>query len=149
MTPTLIGRWQTRTFLLATIGIFISFLFSQGYIGNAPGTVYFWVVLYVWGFGVVWDILYHRLQQYLWDHDWPGVFQFAAAIVEGLFLAGVIRWIGLPGTADAAQHLDRFFWHYSLVWLAIYISSWVLMRLLFPRWRFRGGEWVGRWARTP
>jgi hypothetical protein len=35
----------------------------------------------------------------------------------------------------------------GLVWLAIYLSAWVVMRLLFPRWRFRGGEWIGKWPR--
>ncbi|MGG6267339.1 hypothetical protein ACQ4M3_28755 [Leptolyngbya sp. AN03gr2] len=146
MTLTLIGRWQTRTFLLVTIGLFVSFLFSTGIIGHAPGTMYYWVLLYVWAFGLCWDVLYHQLQQFMWDHDWPGLFQLGTAIVEGLFLAGAIRWIGLPGTEAAAAHLDLFALHYSLVWIADYFSSWVVMRLLFPRWRFRGGEWLGRWS---
>jgi hypothetical protein len=147
MTPTLIGRWQTRTFLLATVGLLVTFLFAQGYFGNPPGSQYYAVLVYVWLFGLGWDVAYNSLQQYMWDHDWPGLFQLGAGIVEGLFLAGVISLIGLPNTGAVAVHLDRFVAHYSLVWIAVYLSSWMVMRLLFPRWRFRGGEWLGQWTK--
>ncbi|ABC99055.1 hypothetical protein CYA_0851 [Synechococcus sp. JA-3-3Ab] len=33
-----------------------------------------------------------------------------------------------------------------VVWVCLYL--WVVMRILFPRWRFRGGEWLGRWPRS-
>ncbi|MFO5493650.1 MAG: hypothetical protein ACLBM6_14130, partial [Cuspidothrix sp.] len=69
MTPTLFGRWQTRIFLLATVGMLVSLLFYWGYLGIASNLVYFWVVFYVGLFGMVWDILYNFLQKYLWDHD--------------------------------------------------------------------------------
>ena len=143
MTPTLIGRWQTRIFLLATIGILISLPFAIGLIGNHPGLIYFWVLFYIGLFGLAWDCLYHFLQQFLWDHDWPGALQLIAAIAEAIFLAIVIAVFGLPYVADF--NFGLFLFHYTVVWIAIYLSSWVVMRLLFPRWRFRGGRWLGSW----
>lgn len=146
MTPTLLGRWQTRIFLLATVGVLVTLPFYWGYLGGHPGQIsYFWVLFYVTLFGLGWDILYDYLQKFLWDHDWPGVYQLFAAIAEGVFLALVVGLIGLPFLPSDSLDIGVFIQHYSLVWLAVYISSWVIMRLLFPRWRFRGGQWLGRW----
>lgn len=146
MTPTLFGRWQTRIFLLATIGVIFSLPFYFGFLGGHEGDVsYFFVILYVAIFGIIWDILYDYLQKMLWDHDWPGVLQLLAGVFEGFFLFLVISLIGLPGIRRYQFDLFIFIKHYSLVWLAIYVSSWIIMRVLFPRWRFRGGEWIGKW----
>lgn len=144
MTPTLAGRWQTRIFLLSTIGVLFTLPFAFGFAGNQASSIYFWVLLYIGLFGLVWDCLYHLLQQFLWDHDWPGVLQFLAAIVEALFLGGLIKFFGLPHISPEGFHLNLFALHYSLVWVAVYLSSWVVMRLFFPRWRFRGGRWIGK-----
>ncbi len=146
MTPTLFGRWQTRIFLLATIGVIFSLPFYFGFLGGHEGDVsYFFVILYVAIFGIIWDILYDYLQKMLWDHDWPGILQLLAGVFEGFFLFLVISLIGLPGIRRYQFDLFIFIKHYSLVWLAIYVSSWIIMRVLFPRWRFRGGEWIGKW----
>jgi len=148
MTPKLFGRWQTRIFLLATVGSLATLPFYLGYWGVKDNPVYFWVLLYVGLLGLGWDVLYNFLQKFLWDHDWPGVFQFFAAIAEGVFLAALIKLFGLPHIPRGEFHLTSFALHYSLVWVAVYLSSWVVMRLWFPRWRFRGGEWVGKWPRS-
>jgi len=145
MTPTLIGRWQTRTFLLSTVGIWLTLPFALGWIGNHPSLIYFWVLFYLGIFGLAWDCFYHFLQQFLWDHDWPGILQFGAAFVEAIFLAVVIKLFGLPHVSPSALDLNLFALHYGVVWIAIYLSSWVVMRVLFPRWRFRGGCWLGSW----
>ena len=147
MTPTLFGRWQTRIFLLATIGLLITwaFAFSRG---TPTAPLYYWVLFYVGLFGLAWDVLYNYLQKFMWDHDWPGVFQLFTGIVEGILLA-VLGSLGiLPFIESENFHVDTFLLHYGLVWLGVYLSAWVIMRLLFPRWRFRGGEWIGKWRRT-
>ena len=87
MTPTLIGRWQSRIFLLATIGILFSLPFALNNSSQQIEWIYFWILFYIGLFGLAWDILYNYLQKFLWDHDWPGILQFIAAIVEGGFLA--------------------------------------------------------------
>ena len=139
MTPTLFGRWQTRIFLLATIGVIVSwpFYYDEGEM------VYFWILLYVGIFGLFWDILYNYLQGFLWDHDWPGAIQFFACIAEGIILGSACKFVGLPHIE--LFDLVDFMIHYSLVSAIAFLSSWVVMRLLFPRWRFKGGTWIGKW----
>lgn len=146
MTPTLFGRWQTRLFLLATIGVVFSLPFYFGFLGGHQGNLgYFFVLFYVAIFGLIWDILYDYLQKFLWDHDWPGILQLGAGIAEGVLLALILSFVGLPGVNKNNFDLPVFILHYGLVWLAVYLSAWVIMRILFPQWRFRGGEWIGTW----
>lgn len=140
MTPTLIGRWQTRLFLLATIGFLVSLLFFFGQFGNKPSSIYFWVLGYITCFGFFWDILYMKLQEFRWDRDWPGVFQLLAGIWEALFLIILVKTIGLLGIPQSEFNLKLFMIHYSCVWIAVFIASQSLMRILFPYWRFRGGK---------
>ena len=141
MTPTLLGRWQTRYFLLATVGLTVTLLFDLGFLGSNQGSpTYFWVLAYVGIFGFFWDILYNYLQKLLWDHDWPGAIQFFACIAEGLVLGLVCKYIGLPQVDNF--NIRGFIFHYSLVSVVAFLASWVVMRLLFPRWRFQGGVWI-------
>ncbi|WP_293134357.1 hypothetical protein [Microcoleus sp. bin38.metabat.b11b12b14.051] len=148
MTPVLFGRWQTRIFLLATVGVLVSLPFFLGYLGTKESPIYFWVLFYVGFFGLGWDVLYNFLQKFMWDGDWPGVFQFFAGIVEAVFLGFIIKIFGLPYIDKEVFDIPTFIQHYSLVWVSVYVSSWVMMRLLFPRWRFRGGQWVGKWPKS-
>jgi hypothetical protein len=145
MTPTLLGRWQTRLFLLATVGVLITLPFALGWWGPESSPVYFWILGYVFLFGLAWDILYDFLQKFMWDHDWPGLFQLIAAIAEGIVLVIVIRTVSLPHVPQSLN-LKWFVLHYGAVWLGIYLSSWCIMRLLFPQCRFQGGQ-LNRWSR--
>jgi hypothetical protein len=139
MTPTLLGRWQTRLFLLATVGVVVTIPFFLGIIGPGASSVFFWILVYVALLGCLWDILYSYLQRFRWDRDWPGALQLLAGIWEGIFIAFWVRLIGLPNGQEFS--VFWFILHYSLVWLSVYIASQTLMRILFPRWRFKGGQW--------
>jgi hypothetical protein len=141
MTPTLIGRWQTRLLLFATVGVLVSLPFCFGYFGAQPSWVYLWILGYIAVFGIVWDWLYIYLQNFRWDRDWPGIFQLLAGIWEIIFLVLLVKVLGLPGIPQDSLDLKRLILHYSLVWVAIYIASQSLMRILWPHWRFRGGRW--------
>ena len=146
MTPTLLGRWQTRLFLLATIGVLVSFPFYLGFWGGHQGSlIHFLVLFYVGLFGLFWDILYDYLQKFLWDHDWPGILQLITGITEGIFLGLLLSFFGLPGIDNYYFDLTVFIAQYTLVWVSVYICAWVIMRLLFTSWRHRGGEWLGKW----
>ncbi len=147
MTPTLFGRWQTRIFLLATVGVLVTLPFYYGILGTQFKLVYFWILFYVGLFGLGWDVLYDFLQKLMWDRDWPGIFQLFAGIFEGVFLGLLLTIFSLPNIPASDFDLLTFIKHYSFVWIAVYLSSWVVMRLLFPRWRFRGGEWIGKWPK--
>jgi hypothetical protein len=145
MTPTLFGRWQTRILLLATVGVLVTLPFAFGPIGP-PGaksaTIYFSILGYVAGFGLIWDILYQQLQKFRWDADWPGALQLLAGIWEAVFIFMVVKIFGLPGVGRDELLPEWFAFHYSLVWLGVYTASQTIMRILFVRWRFRGGQWV-------
>lgn len=142
MTPTLFGRWQTRILLLETVGLTVTLFFCTGILGPGFGLAPFFYLQYILLFGIGWDALYHSLQQWRWDHDWPAVLQWFAALWEWFFfvlLFGILQ-VRLPGIEDF--NLGWFSLHYSLVWLSVFVISQSLMRLLFPRWRFRGGQWL-------
>jgi hypothetical protein len=139
MTPTLLGRWQTRTFLLATAGNFISFFIGliAWYLGSFVYDFFkpFLLLFLVWFFGLFWDALYNYLQTYRWDHDWPPMFQFLTGLIEMFPIYVIALVIKVPWWL--------FLLHYWLVWTVTFILSQGPMRILYPRWRFRGGQWLG------
>lgn len=140
MTPTLTGRWQTRILLLATVGVLVTLAVSLPFAEFGLAPLFLTVLVYVALFGVGWDVLYDYLQKFRWDHDWPAVYQLLAGIWEAVFIAILFKTIGLPGLTREMP-LGIFAMHYSLVWLAVFAASQSLMRIIFPRWRFRGGQW--------
>ncbi|MBO3461863.1 hypothetical protein G7B40_041285 [Aetokthonos hydrillicola Thurmond2011] len=141
MTPTLFGRWQTRLLLLLTVGVAVSIPFATGLIASSPGIVYFEILAYVAIFGLAWDIVYNQLQKYRWDRDWPAIYQLFAGIWEMVFVwlgVGVFHLLPVPQEVP----IKVFLVHYSIVWIAVFIASQSVMRILFPHWRFRGGRWL-------
>ncbi len=130
MTPTLLGRWQTRLLLLVTVGLVLTCPFLI--FGLAPLLNLFLVIV----LGFLWDILYTYLQRLRWDRDWPPAFQLAAGITEGIAVYLIDLLLGL----EVAFLL--FLIHYGLVWTATFLMTQGPMRLLFPRWRYRGGQWL-------
>jgi len=141
MTPTLLGRWQTRILLLSTVGVLITLPFALGIISPGGGE-YFLILIYIAIFGIFWDIAYQYIQRYRWDCDWPAVLQLLAGIWEAVFVVAIATTIGLPGIPKEKFLLGSFFFHYSSVWLGVFVASQSLMRIFFPRSRFRGGQWL-------
>ena len=147
MTPTLLGRWETRLLLLGTIGLVITLFFGRLY-GDFTTTLA--ILGYVIALGFVWDVLYTLLQKFRWDRDWPPAFQLGAGIVEGALVWALIGatalWaaVGLEGlpNVDPGLTFGQFLAHYSAVWVTTFLASQGLLRLIFPRWRFRGGQWL-------
>ncbi len=135
MTPTLIGRWQTRLFILGTAGLAISLLFGLLTGDITPPLLVLGVVA---ALGFIWDAVYHFLQGFRWDQDWPPLFMLLAGIWEAAAAGVFIRLIpGFP-----LPTVEQFTLHYTLVWLASYALHFGGLRVLFPRWRFRGGRLV-------
>jgi uncharacterized membrane protein len=141
MTPTLFGRWQTRLLLFATVGVFVTLPFVILSGGNA---VFFLILAYVAIFGLFWDIIYNYLQKFRWDRDWPAAYQLIAGMWEMLFVFCGVQIIGFLPLPIPKELLSPvvFFLHYTAVWLAVFITSQSLMRIIFPFWRFRGGQWL-------
>ena len=141
MTPTLLGRWQSRLLLLATVGLSVTLPFSMGFVTPGSHPVFLWVLSYVAAFGMGWDLLYDYLQKFRWDRDWPAVFQLLAGIWEAVFILLLFKTIGLLGIVRTTP-LGWFLLHYSLVWLATFTMSQTFLRVVFLRSRFRGGQWL-------
>lgn len=136
MTPTLFGRWQTRTLLLLTFGVFFTLPFVL-FFGLTPLLILGMVLL----FGYGWDILYMMIQGGRWDRDWPPVYQFLAGVWEGIFVFIVSFLLGKVFNVFAVP-LPVFIIHYGLVWTVTFLMSQSLMRIVFPNWRYRGGQWL-------
>ena len=142
MTPTLPGRWQTRVLLLSTVGLALSLIYGAIVGDLRTPLALLWYVLLL---GCYWDCLYHYIQSWRWDRDWPPAFQVAAGLAEGMAIwllinAGRASIGGLPGVA-ATLTLRQFVTHYGLVWLAMFLAAQGPLRVILPRWRHHGGEW--------
>ena len=146
MTPTLRGRWETRFFLLTILGVPLTALFAWAY---GDTVTPFALLGYVLLFGWAWDLIYYALQTSRWNRDWPPLFTLLTGIWEGLFLWGLVNlfWgqgVTMPGVG-AGLTFGRFVAHYGTVFIVTWVASHTLLPLLFPRWRFRGGQWSSGW----
>jgi uncharacterized membrane-anchored protein len=144
--PTLNGRIQTRIFLLTVIGGLWTLLISPvlpGIHGALP-EIYrmtFTVLLTTLVLGVGWEFIYHFIQQFRWEKDWPTFFGLITVANEGvlvwaLLVLGVVP--GLPGGVPLAAFVIQFATTWVLVWLVANGP----MRVPFVHWRFRGGRLV-------
>ena len=149
MLPTLNGRLQTRIFMLVVFGGIITFLITP--ILPGPGEPYFGfnsesyrvtylILATVLVLGIIWELIYHVIQQFRWEKDWPTIFGLLTAIPEGLLVwflvaGGAIPWIdSIPGWA--------FVIDFSVIWFVIWMWTNGPMRVPFIRWRFIGGRIV-------
>ncbi|CAN5721811.1 hypothetical protein BH24ACT3_BH24ACT3_09200 [soil metagenome] len=145
MTPTLFGRIQTRIFAIAVIGGIWTLLITPllpGTGGASLGDVYevtITVLIVVTVVGIGWELLYHGLQQFRWEKDWPTLVGLLTGINEGI-LAYLLLDAGLAPNLDAAPPGSTFFWHFATTWLVAFLFLNGPMRVPFIRWRFRGGR---------
>ena len=145
MVPTLLGRVQTRLFLLAIIGGAVTALITPALpVGGPLAQRYqatFVVLATVAVLGVGWELVYHLLMQWRWEKDWPTVFGLITLVPEGILVWLLVsrQWVpGLPG----AVPMPAFTIHFVTVWLAVWLVANGPMRVLFVHWRFRGGRLV-------
>lgn len=149
MTPTLFGRIQSRLALLGTVGIAWTVLI--GLIAPRPegataGAVYkalFTALLIVAVVGVVWELVYHWLQQYRWEKDWPTIFGLLVAIPEGI-LAWILLQRGIPWDVRPVAG-STFLTMFITLWLLIWAITNGPLQIFFLRWRYRGGRFLGGW----
>ena len=140
MTFTLFGRWQIRVLLLATVGLLLTIAIAIKSSSTIAGQTLI-TLIYLGGFGLVWDLAYHQLQRLRWDGDWNGLLQLVAAIWEGVFLVVLIKSIGLPGIDRANFNLPGFIGFYILLSSINFLTTHSLLRILSPYSRFNGGQW--------
>ena len=150
MTPVLDGRLQSRVWILVVIGgiwtLFIG-LFLPGTGGASLGDVYrnlFIVLLIVLVLGIVWELIYHGIQQYRWEKDWPTFYGFLTMFNEGIVVWIILKYVGVGGLLEPGEvALSSFLTHFITTWIVTWLWANGPMRVMFIRWRYNGGRIVG------
>lgn len=148
MVPTLSGRIETRLLLLTLIGIPWTALISVigprasgAHLSSVFGTTY-WVLAEVAIVGsVLWEPLYHFLMQFRWEKDWPIMFSLLQGVPEGVLAFVLLHTVGTmphPPAVTTATFLAQF----VPLWVMVWLTAIGPMRVLVPRWRYRGGRIV-------
>ena len=145
MLPTLNGRIQTRIFVSLVVGAIWTLLITP--LLPLPGTlaqayaITFTVLLTVTVLGLVWELIYHFLQQFRWEKDWPTFFGLVTAVNEGALVRLVLESGGAPGI-DGPVPLSAFLLQFVSTWLVLWLVVNGPMRVPFVHWRFRGGRLI-------
>lgn len=148
MTPTLMGRIQTRIFLMITIGVLVTAVVTPALGRPAWASlsmayrITFKALAVVTVVGVGWELLYHLAQQLRWDKDWPSMFGLLAGLNEAVLLWYLLHAMSiLPGTSRWASPL---LWLFVVHFVVVWVTSWLFMqgplRVVHLRWRFEGGR---------
>jgi hypothetical protein len=137
--PTLNGRIQTRVFVLLVVGGLWTLLVSP-LIGQPYG-VTFVVLLAVVVLGVGWELLYHLIQQFRWEKDWPTLFGLLTAVNEGALLWALISAGAVPGVPREVP-FGAFLVQFLSTWIIVWLVVNGPMRVPFVHWRFRGGRLI-------
>jgi hypothetical protein len=143
MTPTLIGRWQTRVALLGTVGVLwtlllVPFLPRHGAALTAAYRTGFTAIAITIVIGVIaWDPIYHGLQQFRWEKDWPTLY----ALLNGVNEA-VTTWLLLRALRPAVA-TGPFVAHFATTWILVWLVTIGPIRVVLLRRRFIGGRVLG------
>ncbi len=142
MVPTLYGRIQTRIVLLIVVGgiwtlIITPFLPTGQPLSTSYRTT-FLVLLTVLVLGVLWEFVYHGLQQFRWEKDWPTFFGLLTMINEGILVWLLLNAGVVPGIDSVP--LSAFLIQFITTWLVVWLVANGPVQIFFSRWRFRGGR---------
>lgn len=147
MVATLGGRIQTRIAVLLVVGglwILLITPLLPGVDTNDLSAGYhatYAVLIAVIVFGIGWEFIYHGIQQFRWEKDWPTMFGLLTAINEGLLIWIFVRTNNIPSGVHIPQ--DAFWIAFVTTWLLTWMVVNGPMRVPFIRWRFRGGRVIG------
>ena len=144
MLLTLTGRIQTRIAVLAVIGGLVTLavtpLIAEGEPLRSAYAATFSILAAVIVIGLAWEVVYHLLQQFRWEKDWPTPFALLNGINEGLLLWFLVRAELIPN-ADGIT-VWPFVTDFAAVWLSTWLWNNGPMRVPFVHWRFRGGRLI-------
>jgi hypothetical protein len=140
MTPTLLGRLQTRVFVTLVVGLPWTVLLSF-VLPDVDRTAIVSIVITMGVIGLGWELLYHWLMGFRWEKDWPSLIALVTGVNEGILL-GVLLSLGVVPGVEIGPPVWAFVVHFTTVWLLIW--GWLQgpMKVVHPRWRFRGGRFV-------
>jgi hypothetical protein len=144
MLLTLSGRIQTRIFALLTVGSLLTLLVTPLLPMGAPLSeryrTTFVVLVSVVVLGLGWELVYHGIQQFRWEKDWPTLFGLLTGINEGLLLWFLLSAGAVPTVSGLTR--TAFLVDFAVVWVGTWLWVNGPMRVPFIRWRFRGGRLV-------
>ncbi|MEV6559790.1 hypothetical protein AB0M22_28995 [Nocardia sp. NPDC051756] len=147
MLPTLNGRIQTRVLALGVIGFFVALIItpvlptgslSLGQAYRVTLSILLATVLV----GVLWELLYHFLQQFRWEKDWPTLFGFLTMVNEGALMWVLVRYTTVVLPESLRPSLTAFLIQFVVTWITFWLIVNGPMRVVFHRWRFQGGRFV-------
>lgn len=145
MTPTLPGRIQTRVFAIVVVGGLWTLAIAPVLPGGGAVSDRYEATGFVLGvvlvLGVLWEFVYHGLQQFRWEKDWPTLLGLLTGINEGVLAWFVVQALLGPDD-DVTVGGAAFVVHFTTTWLAVFLFVNGPMRVPFLRWRFRGGRIV-------
>ena len=150
MIPTLSGRIQTRIWLILFVGIpwtliITPFLPNARDITGASLFDTYKATFTVLGIVLVlavffWELLYHFLQQFRWEKDWPVMFTFFLVIPEAILAYNVFGWLDINEKYGFPATNATFWWHLVSTWMVMWLFVLGPIKVLFIRWRFSGGR---------
>ncbi|MGK8506835.1 hypothetical protein ACRS5S_01870 [Nocardia asiatica] len=147
MLPTLNGRIQTRLLALGVIGFVVALIITPVLptgplsIGQAY-RVTLSVLLATVLVGVLWELLYHFLQQFRWEKDWPTLFGFVTILNEGALMWVLVRYTTVVLPEHLRPSLTAFLIQFVVTWMVFWLIVNGPMRVVFHRWRFQGGRFL-------
>ncbi|MGK8503334.1 hypothetical protein [Nocardia asiatica] len=147
MLPTLNGRIQTRLLALSVIGFVVALIITPVLptgplsIGQAY-RVTLSVLLATVLVGVLWELLYHFLQQFRWEKDWPTLFGFVTILNEGALMWVLVRYTTVVLPEHLRPSLTAFLIQFVVTWVVFWLIVNGPMRVVFHRWRFQGGRFL-------
>ncbi len=151
MIPTLNGRIQTRIFLVLFIGIPWTLIITPFLPNNRdqiPGSslldtykTTFCVLGIVLAVALVfWEWLYHFLQQFRWEKDWPVMFSLFLVVPEAIVAKLIFNALDIGEKFNATATDATFWWHIGTTWLVMWLFVLGPIKIFFIRWRFNGGR---------
>ena len=141
MLPTLNGRLQTRVFVLVVLGGLITLLITPVLPGDPVYRTTYLILLTVLVLGLLWELLYHLIQKFRWEKDWPTLFGFVTVVNEGALVWLLLRNEAVPGI-EGAPRFSAFLIDFLVIWMVIWLWVNGPMRVPLIRWRFFGGRIV-------
>ena len=144
MLPTLNGRLQTRIFMLVVFGGLITLVLTPILPGDPDYRTTYLILAAVLVLGIVWELIYHGIQQFRWEKDWPTMFGLITAINEGALVWLLLDLELVPGIDYPSDGVPfwAFFIDFAVIWFIVWIWTNGPMRVPFIRWRFFGGRIV-------
>lgn len=144
MLPTLNGRIQTRIFMLVVFGGLITLVLTPILPGDPDYRTTYIILAAVLVLGIVWELIYHGIQQFRWEKDWPTMFGLITAVNEGALVWLLLDLELVPGIDYPSDGVPfwAFFIDFAVIWFIVWVWTNGPMRVPFIRWRFFGGRIV-------